>query len=96
LQRGQGALEYLILIGAAVFIAFIVMSIMLTSGPRMQCENARNTWYSLCTAKMVEGLCNNTDLDGDGTVDCTWDSTNKECTLISGDPVAGNPPECRS
>jgi len=96
LQKGQGALEYLILIGAAVFIAFIVLSIMLTTGPRMQCENAKSVWYDLCSAKMAKALCESTDIDHDGTMDCAWNDTNKECTLITGDPVAGNPPECRS
>ena len=95
MKKAQGALEYLILIGAAVFIAFTVMSLMISTSTPMQCENAKNTWYSLCSAKMVEGLCNSTDLDGDGTVDCQWDNTNKECILITGDPTAGNPPECR-
>ncbi|MCD6478628.1 MAG: class III signal peptide-containing protein, partial [Candidatus Diapherotrites archaeon] len=85
MQKGQGALEYLILIGAAVFIAFIVLSIMLSSGPQMRCENAKNTWYGLCSAKMAKALCESTDIDGDGTADCQWDDTNKECTLITGD-----------
>ena len=94
-QRGQGALEYLILIGAAVFMAFIVMSVMLGSGPRMRCQNATNTWYSICSAKMVKGLCEATDIDHDGIVDCKWDDTAQQCTLITGDPKAGNPPACR-
>ncbi|MCD6478737.1 MAG: hypothetical protein J7L44_02510 [Candidatus Diapherotrites archaeon] len=59
------------------------------------CENARYVWYSLCATKMTESECNATDIDWDGNVDCIWDDTDKECTLITGDPIAGNPPECR-
>ncbi len=78
-----------------ILIFLIILSYCAFASPRM-CENAKNTWYSICATKMTESHCNTTDIDHDGNVDCIWDDNDKECVLITGDPVAGNPPECRA
>ncbi len=92
-KKAQGALEYLILIGAAVLIAVIVITFVVPSAGNLACENAKRSWEASCNG-LTKTLCNNikfTDFDGDGTADCTWDSANNICTLSS----TANPPECK-
>ena len=77
---------------------FILIFLIILSYPAFAyplCGTAKNAWYYICATKMTESECNATDIDWDGNVDCIWDDTDKECTLITGDPIAGNPPECR-
>ncbi|MEM4598814.1 MAG: class III signal peptide-containing protein [Candidatus Diapherotrites archaeon] len=84
-RRGQGALEYLILIGAAMVVVAIVIAVIIPNAQRQQCENEKSLWVSTCNAKGTKVLCEMTDLDGDGTQgDCVWDDSKKECTLVSG------------
>lgn len=89
-KKAQGALEYLILIGAAVLIAVIVITFVVPSAGNLACDNAKRSWEASCNG-LTKDLCGNpvfADLNGDGSADCTWDSTRNLCVL------SVLPPEC--
>ena len=48
-KKGQGALEYLLLIGGAVLIAVIVITLLLGIGQSGTAQTADNTAAALCT-----------------------------------------------
>ena len=79
--KAQGALEYLLLIGGAVLVAAVVLSLitgLATTGE--QTTQARAT-DALC-APFAQRDCGNKDPDGTGPLTktaCKWDTTNKRC-----------------
>ena len=75
--KGQGALEYLLLIGGAILIAAIVLSIMSGLGGQGQEQTQQAALEAFCTQIGNEGNCNGTDPSGgDGSVyTCTWCKT---------------------
>ena len=86
-NKGQGALEYLILIGAAVLIATVVIYFLTSSAGVQTCQNKRAMWESICRSKPMQDMCQDTVIEGVSNV-CIWDSTNNECKL---DPNATIP-----
>lgn len=89
-----------------IFLSILYFSFMLAEGAfysfsssryYSKCENAKINWYALCATK-DKTECENTDIDGDGVIDCKWDSSeNNKCNLITvpNGSFAGLPPECR-
>ncbi len=83
--KGQGALEYLLMIGAGVAIAAIVMVFVFTSGSSSQCENFKTQVRSMCAAKPSQDLCEGTGyetvLPGQLGTDtqCVWDTGKNQC-----------------
>jgi len=78
-RKGQGALEYLLLIGAAVGIAAIVMLVMFNLAQQQEVQTARKEISLICAQQMNVADCE-TEV---GTVtrntsiyvieaDCTW------------------------
>ena len=97
INKGQGALEYLILIGAAVLIATVVIYFLVGGVTSQKCQTAKAQWEVQCNQIMLEDQCNGNmgDIYDDGTAtyagnECEWDSTNKKCVLKAG----VLPPEC--
>ncbi len=56
--KGQGALEYLLMIGAGISIAAIVLYFVLSAGANATCESFKSNVAGLCAAKPNEDLCN--------------------------------------
>lgn len=75
-SKGQGALEYLLLIAGAVLVAAIVISIIVSipSGGSID-KRMLDAW---CAAYGTSLECTGSDPDGPGDCDvgdCAWDST---------------------
>jgi len=91
-KKGQGALEYLLLIGGAVLIAAIVLTIMTNLSAGGQAGAEQSTYQTLCGQKLNQNLCDNPgtieyDSDGDGvddvTINCAWQNNTCEFTGTS-------------
>lgn len=82
--KGQGALEYLLMIGAGIAVAAIVLVFVLGSIPQTKCEGYKSQLSSLCSSK-TEVLCkapSTADIDPDiPQVECVWDTTTDKCIL---------------
>jgi|GEM_PF-1660045 len=95
-KKAQGALEYLILIGAAVFIGAVVILVLGGQSETLKCENTRSSWASLCSTKTAYGqtICENTNFvdpktgKEEGPADCVWNATEEKCELAN-DPATG-------
>jgi len=89
-EKGQGALEYLLLIGGAVLIAAIALAIISGLGTAGKGTVEKGKWAAQCAA-LGQNFCENTAYDlgtSDegycGTqqaniIDCKWNTTNKTC-----------------
>ena len=89
-KRGQGALEYLMMIGAGIAIAAVVLAFVLGSGATSTCESYKSQISGYCNTKPTEDLCEKTgDIDdkmslGAGALadnECEWDLTQSKCVL---------------
>lgn len=88
--KGQGALEYLLIIGGAVIVAGIVLTMLITTAPTVQGGTNQALADAMC-AKFVDGTtqCGILDPDGDGPcaiASCTW-TTNNKCIGASTRPT---------
>lgn len=89
---GQGALEYLLMIGAGIAIAAVVLYFVLSSGSGATCESYKSQVAGLCAAKSTQDICERTgDIDADMSLggndaECEWDSVNEKCLLRDGLP----------
>lgn len=84
--KGQGALEYLLMIGAGVAISGVVIYFVFYSGSSMTCEAHKKSIRSMCSSK-PQYECEKTTL----TVDETLAST-KQCVWDSGRCIANEDP----
>ena len=84
-KKGQGALEYLLIIGGAILVAAIVISLIMAAGTPTKCAAQESILDGLC-AKFNSATCGNAadtiiaDPDGTGLcieTDCSW--TNNVC-----------------
>ncbi len=93
-EKGQGALEYLLLIGGAIVVAVIVVTLLLGVSAPAQGQTASASASSLCSQKAA--LVNNDcDFNGIGSGDgAAGDSL--RVVLIGTDcyACAGNFPQC--
>jgi len=83
-SRGQGALEYLLLIGGAVLIAAVVITLAINIGGGGVSSGQDAALDALCLKFADEQACNDGDPDGTesdscGTGDCTWDPISNTC-----------------
>ncbi len=90
-MRGQGALEYLLIIAGAIVVATIVLSVLggtSASGVHKQQANA------LC-APYTQETCSTADPDGNSAVVlCTWDINGAVCMSKNCDEF--DPEDCPS
>lgn len=94
-RRGQGALEYLLLIGGAVIVAAVVLTLVTgLTATGQQAAQSRAT-DALC-APFAKQDCSLKDPDGTGSLnplDCIWSSARNACspsTLSSGNVLFMN------
>ena len=85
--RGQGALEYLLMIGAGIAIAAVVLYFVLASGGSATCESYKSQVAGLCAAKSTQDICDRTgDIDphmslGGNDNECEWDAMKEKCVI---------------
>ena len=80
-KKGQGALEYLLLIGGAVLVAAVVLSLITGIAQTGESAATARATEAIC-APLNEARCGVDDPDGEGDLlpaACTWDATNKRC-----------------
>ena len=84
-ESAQGALEYLLLIGGAVLIAAIVLTLLTGIG-----QQGTGVAYIRVNATQCESLgesrCTDqswSDFDGDTVPDCIFDIDLQKCTVVS-------------
>lgn len=82
-RKGQGALEYLLLIGGAVLIAAIVITLIIGATTPTADLAKQRTWDSLC-AQYSTGSSDCAAANIDGTSespenDCAWDTSGLAC-----------------
>ncbi|MCX6802628.1 MAG: hypothetical protein NT067_05980 [Candidatus Diapherotrites archaeon] len=88
--KGQGALEYLLMIGGGLAVAAIVLVFLFQGIQGNTCSNAKKQVESLCNANPDSVSCTSS-ITGDvsqnwpGSVDCTWyvNATTGESKCIS-------------
>ncbi|HZX34486.1 MAG TPA: class III signal peptide-containing protein [archaeon] len=66
-RKGQGALEYLLLIGGAVLIAVIVITLLLGVGGSSEEQTGVSTASSLCAQAAGLDGSKNCSIEADGT-----------------------------
>lgn len=101
--KGQGALEYLLMIGLGVSVSAVVILFGFSIAGQQQCANAISQWDSMCGMIALEGTCNTRNISGESATDCEWVTNCPEgrpngCYRITdgGAPDwAGVPKECR-
>ena len=75
-QKGQGALEYLLIIGGALVIAAVVVTVLSSSGTAGGNTAKTSSQSAICSTKADQKTCVMA-LDGFG---CTWSTVNNSCT----------------
>jgi len=98
--KGQGALEYLLMIGAGIAIAAIVLYFVLSAGQSATCESFKSNTAGLCAAKPNQDLCSRLgnidnvsstpDVSGN---ECEWNVLNDQCVVKAGIDWAVQYPE---
>ena len=78
-KKGQGALEYLLLIGGAVLIAVIVIALLVGMGSQNS-ENSktRNEEAMAATNIPIPSVVNNVTCSNDGNYVVNWTAVNKQ------------------
>ena len=80
--KGQGALEYLLIIGGAVLVAAIVIALISSTTGPVQSRTNQNILDGLCAGPNKADACNGKDPDASTTNtlcnegDCTLNSVN--------------------
>ncbi len=78
-RKGQGAMEYLLLIGAAVGIAAFVIVMLFNMVRAQEVEAAKKEIRMICSQQMTESQCTATGTverqvsTGTVSCDCVWD-----------------------
>ena len=85
-MKGQGALEYLLLIGGAILIAAIVLSIMTGIGGDQQKEIDLAKGLAICAKYGEKQLCEHKDYGK--AQHCVWDTTDVNHPTCMFDPNA--------
>ena len=80
-RKGQGSLEYLLLIGGAVLVAAIVIALVVSSAGTGADVTKCNAAKALCNSKYTtSALCNNGSVAVSGTTyNCLWVAANNAC-----------------
>jgi len=89
--KGQGALEYLLIIGGAVIVAGIVLTMLITTAPGVQSGTDQSLADSVC-AKLTQTDCGSVSPGGGCAAgDCKPNSTK---TMCIGQPTASRSKTC--
>ncbi|MCR4335725.1 MAG: class III signal peptide-containing protein [archaeon] len=70
-KKGQGALEYLLLIGGAVLVAVIVITLLLSIADTGQDETSQSTAAALCRTNAIQANASTPVCAGTTTVNGT-------------------------
>ena len=95
-SKGQGSLEYLLIIGAAIAVAGMVVFYLLNQPGTMTCENHKSVVYTACHSKPTESQCEtmgdiDTGMELDGNPnECHWDIDTALCEVRAGLPWANS------
>ena len=72
-KKGQGALEYLLLIGGALLVAVIVITIITSVGSASGKQTEYNAIKAICTGFKTPSACQNSEIVvGSSSCDCIW------------------------
>ena len=91
--KGQGALEYLLIIGGAVLVAGIVIALIMSAASPVQANTNQQILNSLCAGPATAQTCWEKDPDGSGTA-CRLGTTAEtgDCVLDSKNVCVGRSP----
>ena len=89
-MKGQGSLEYLLLIGGAILVAVIVIALIVGLGGTGQQETEKSLLDGLCAKYgSSDVFCNAKSVSFKGSnYQCSWNDTVKRCEALSGSGVA--------
>ena len=87
-KKGQGALEYLLLIGGAIVVAVVVVTLLLNLGSAGSGSTDATTMGVICSQKAAisgatPSACNNVNSQG-ATTAYIWDSKSGRCWQCGG------------
>ncbi|MDD5148261.1 MAG: class III signal peptide-containing protein [Candidatus ainarchaeum sp.] len=77
--KGQGALEYLLIIGGAVIVAGIVLTLLMGASGPAKCSTQDQLANSLCAKNSIAN-CPTADVDGTGGTACAANSCQLDTT----------------
>ncbi|MBI4044886.1 MAG: class III signal peptide-containing protein [Candidatus Diapherotrites archaeon] len=81
-KKGQGALEYLLLIGGAILVAVIVITIITSVGSASGKQTEYNAIKALCAGFKTQAACGNSEVVvGSTSCDCVWPITTNACEV---------------
>ena len=86
--RGQGALEYLLLIGGAVLIAAVVLTLLSGIGQQAGGGLEESVLAAQCARYGESTSCEASEVDGNvaSTDDCDWSAATSSCIPGDGSP----------
>jgi len=103
-KKGQGSLEYLLLIGGAVLVAAIVIALVVTSSTTARGPAQDNAILASCLAYSNQASCTAAtpgDIAGTNVADdCVWDTGRRKCLAcgstgtVAAIGTAANPATC--
>ncbi len=91
-KKGQGALEYLLLIGGAILIAAVVLTVMTTIQQQAEQGTESGLKEALCAQKQTKVQCDAADVDNDTVADCEW--VDLDADTISECHACADPQNC--
>ncbi|MBN1941273.1 MAG: class III signal peptide-containing protein [Candidatus Diapherotrites archaeon] len=106
-RKAQGALEYLLIIGGAILVASIVISLMMQTVNPTTCATQDTSLDALCARFPTQATCLTGDPDGGsgdcvgdpagaGAGDCVWSVASNACIHKAADTRTSTCFPCRS
>ncbi|MBI4044888.1 MAG: class III signal peptide-containing protein [Candidatus Diapherotrites archaeon] len=89
-KKGQGALEYLLLIGGAILVAVVVITILSQVGGSSGKQTEYNAISGICASKATQANCTAAEvLVGSTSCDCIWTTScaveTPQASCVAGD-----------
>ena len=78
-KKGQGALEYLLLIGGALIVAAIVLTILPGLAEKGGASTEDAAWAASCAPYQDLATCENAMVMGSTTTNYHWDAGSAKC-----------------
>ena len=89
-KKGQGALEYLLLIGGAILVAVVVITILSQVGSSSGSQTEINSVTAICASRPVSA-CGTQVIVGGTACECGKNDTNSGCEIDDTNAADGCP-----
>lgn len=94
MNRGQGSIEYLLILGGVIMVAVIVVSLLVNIATPTGTQTKNDTADLFCSRKALNDCCNNTVTVQGQPYNCTIDAAKNRCAWDK-ENVGGDTTVCR-